>query len=45
MPVPGFPIHPDQSARQASLEGVPVREDTLYSNRLGEEKQGIRKRA
>ena len=45
MPVPGFPIHPDQSARQTSLEGVRVREDTLYSNCRGEEKQGIRKRA
>ena len=28
-----------------SLEGVRVREDTLYSNYRGEEKQGIRKRA
>lgn len=45
MPVPGFPIHPEQSARQMSFEGVRVREDTLYSNSRGKEKQGIRKRA
>jgi hypothetical protein len=45
MPVPGFPIHPEQSARQGSFEGVRVREDTLYSNSRGKEKGGIRKRA
>lgn len=45
MPLSGFPIHPEQSARQASHEGVPIREDVLYSNARGKEKGGIRKRA
>jgi len=45
MPVPGFPIHPEQNTRLASYEGVQVREDTLYSNARGKEKGSIRKRA
>jgi hypothetical protein len=45
MPAPGFPVHPEQSPRQTSFEGVRVREDTLYSNSQGKERGGVRKRA
>ncbi len=38
-------VHPEQSPRLTSLQGVRVREDTLYSNYRGQEKKGIRKRA
>jgi len=40
-----LPVHPEQSPRLTSLQGVRVREDTLYSNHRGAEKKGIRKRA
>lgn len=45
MPDIHLPVHPDQSARLGSLNGLPVREDTLYTNHKGEEKKDIRKRA
>jgi len=45
MPLPGFPIHPEQSTQLSSFEGVRIREDTLYSNSRGKEKGGIRRRA
>jgi hypothetical protein len=40
-----FSVHPQVSARIASLNGVQVREDLLYTNDKGDEKKGIRKRA
>jgi hypothetical protein len=40
-----FSVHPQVSARIASLNGVQVREDLLYTNDKGEEKKSIRKRA
>ncbi len=45
MPAPSVPIHPDQNSRQVSLNGIPLREDTAYSNQRGQQKGGIRKRA
>jgi hypothetical protein len=45
MPSDGFPIHPDQNARQSAFEGIRIREDSVYSNARGKEKGGIRKRA
>jgi hypothetical protein len=45
MPDKHFSVHPQQSARIASVGGVQVREDSLYTNHKGEEKKGIRKRA
>jgi len=45
MPDLYFPVHPEQSARLGSPNGVRVREDTLYTNHKGQEKRGIRKRA
>lgn len=45
MPDVHFPVHSQQSARLVSLNGVQVREDTLYTNHKGEEKKGIRKHA
>ncbi len=45
MPDKYFSVHSQQSARLASLGGVQVREDTLYTNHKGEEKKGIRKHA
>jgi hypothetical protein len=38
-------VHPEQSPRLTSLQGVRVREDTLFSDHRGQEKKGIRKRA
>ncbi len=45
MPDIYFPVHPQQSSRLGSPNGVRVREDTLYTNHKGQEKKGIRKRA
>ncbi|MCI0404246.1 MAG: hypothetical protein L0212_12135 [Acidobacteria bacterium] len=45
MPVKDIPIHPEQPPQILSLDGVLLREDTLYTNRKGKEKRGIRKRA
>lgn len=45
MPDVYFPVHSEQSARLGTLHGVRVREDSLYTNRKGEEKKGIRKGA
>jgi hypothetical protein len=42
---PDLAVHSEQSPRLTSLQGVRVREDTLYSNHRGQEKKGIRKRA
>jgi hypothetical protein len=39
------PIHTNESPRLMTFAGLKVREDTLYTNREGEEKSGIRKRA
>lgn len=44
MPDPRLTLYPDQSARLGSSSGVPVREDTAYTNAKGREKGGIRKR-
>jgi len=45
MPDIYFPVHPEQSSRLGSPNGVRVREDTLYTNHKGQEKKGVRKRA
>lgn len=45
MPDVHFPVHPEQSPRLGSFNGVRVREDTVYTNQRGEEKAGVRKRA
>lgn len=45
MPAMTFPLHPEQSPRLGSLEGLRVREDTLYTDPKGEESKGVRKRA
>jgi len=45
MPDMHFPVHPEQSSRLGSPNGVRVREDTLYTNHKGQEKSGVRKRA
>ena len=45
MPLPDFPIHPEQFPRQGSQGGIRVREDTLHSDHRGKEKKAIRKRA
>jgi hypothetical protein len=45
MPDMYFSVHPQHSARVASIDGVQVREDSLYTNEKGEEKKAIRKRA
>jgi hypothetical protein len=44
MPSAQFPVHPEQSVRLGSLNGIRVREDTLFTNHKGEEKSGVRKR-
>jgi hypothetical protein len=38
-------VHPQQFPRQMSLNGLRVREDTLYCNHKGEESKSIRKKA
>lgn len=45
MPDMHSPVHPEQSSRLGSPNGVRVREDTLYTNHKGQEKSGVRKRA
>ncbi len=45
MPVKDIPIHPELPPQILSLDGVLLREDTLYTNRKGKEKRGIRRRA
>jgi hypothetical protein len=45
MPANQIPIHPEQSVRLTSHNGVLVREDTAFTNKQGVEKRGIRKRA
>ncbi|MGH9777844.1 MAG: hypothetical protein ACRD5I_05480 [Candidatus Acidiferrales bacterium] len=45
MPVKDILIHPELPPQLLSLDGVLLREDTLYTNRKGKEKRGIRKRA
>lgn len=44
MPAAGLSIHPQVSTRQSTFEGIPIREDTAYSNAHGKEKSGTRKR-
>lgn len=44
MPNAQFPVHPEQSSRISSLHGVRIREDVLFSNHMGVENPGIRKR-
>ena len=44
MPTAQIPIHSDQSSRLASYSGIPLREDTAFTNHKGVEKGGIRKR-
>jgi hypothetical protein len=47
VPVPNsqIAVHPDQTVRLTTHNGLPVREDTAFTNRRGVEKRGIRKRA
>ncbi len=45
MPSSYVAIHPELSTRLGSYLGVPVREDTAYTNHKGVEKDGVRKRA
>jgi hypothetical protein len=45
MPDMYFLVHPEQSARLGSPNGVRIREDTVYTNHKGQEKKGVRKRA
>ncbi len=43
MPDANLPVHPEQSPRLGSLNGVRVREDTLFTDHKGEEKAAVRK--
>lgn len=43
MPEKYLSVHPEQAARLASHAGVPLREDTAFTNHKGQEKSGIRK--
>ena len=45
MPTNQFPVHPEQSVRLTTHSGVLVRGDTAFTNKKGEEKRDIRKRA
>jgi hypothetical protein len=45
MPLPDFPIHPEQFPRQVAQGGIRVREDTLHTDHQGKERNAIRKRA
>ncbi len=45
MASPDLRVHPEEPARLGTLQGVRIREDTLYSNDRGKEKKSIRKRA
>lgn len=44
MPNPDISIHQQQFARVMPVNGINVREDSLFSNHKGEEKSGLRKR-
>jgi hypothetical protein len=45
IPTAQIPVHPDQPVRLSSHFGILLREDTVFTNRRGIEKRGIRKRA
>jgi len=45
MPAADLLVHPTQAPRLASRQGVQVREDSVYTNHKGDEKNAIRKRA
>lgn len=42
---PDFRVHPEDPTRLVTFHDVRVREDTLFTNKKGEEKKSIRKRA
>lgn len=42
---PDFRVHPEEPSRLGTLQGVRIREDSLFANYRGREKKGIRKRA
>ena len=42
---PDFRVHPGESPRLSTVQGLPVREDTVFTNEKGQEKKGIRNRA
>ncbi len=44
MPDLNFPVHPETSPRLGSVNGVRVREDTLFTDHKGEAKEAVRKR-
>ena len=45
MASPDFRVHPEAPPRLGTLQGLPVREDTVFTNDKGREKKGIRNRA
>ena len=45
MPAKDIPIHADQMAREMNHNGITVREEVLYTNHKGKEKNKLRKRA
>ncbi len=44
MPTVDLPLHPNVAPRPASLNGLRVREDVLFTNAKGEDDKGMRKR-
>jgi len=42
---PDFRVHPEEPPRLGTIQGVRIREDSVFTNDRGQEKKGIRKRA